>query len=54
MQPGDVDVVRLQAAQRGFRLLQQRLPAGPAAVWIALEPIAEELGANDGAIATRI
>ena len=54
MQPVDVDVVRLQAAQRGFRLLHQCLSTGPATVGVALEQAAEEFRADDDAVAARV
>ncbi len=51
MQPVEVDIVGLEASQRRFALLHQGLAAGAAAVRIALEQVAEELGADHDAIA---
>jgi hypothetical protein len=50
MQPIDVDIVGLEPAQRRFALLHERLAAGAAAVWIALEQAATEFCADHDAI----
>ena len=51
MQPVEVDVVGLQAAQRLLELGDERLAAGAAAVGVSGMEVAEELGAEHDTLA---
>src|SRR5258708_27517510 len=50
MQPVDIDIIGLEAAQRRFALLYQCLAAGAAAVRIALEQAAIEFCADHATV----